>query len=63
MTFATALRELRNALSMSQSRLAEASGVSQMMISHYEAGRREPSLKNIHKLVQGLGCTYEELLR
>lgn len=53
--FAKRLREIRVHYSeMTQEELAMASGLSVMQISHYETGRRLPSLQNYAALVKAL---------
>lgn len=54
--FAVRLSSTRIAKKMTQSQLAEASGLEPAAISHFECGRREPSLGNLVKLVDALKC-------
>lgn len=45
----------------SQAKLAEKSGIEPSHISHYECGRRIPSVPNLIKLSKALNCTMEDL--
>jgi len=56
------LKERRSALDLSQSGLAERSGVSASMICDIEGGRKNPTLKVVSQLAYGLQCTISELL-
>jgi transcriptional regulator with XRE-family HTH domain len=59
MTFAEKLRELRDARSLSEAKLAEASGVAFGALHFYGLGRRKPSFAAVVKLAKALGvdCT------
>ena len=52
----------RAAANMSQAELARASSHNPAAISHYERGERRPSLRNLRRLVQALGCGADYLL-
>lgn len=53
--FASRLKSTREQWAMmTQSELAEKSGISAMHISHFECGRRLPSLQNYAALVRAL---------
>ena len=43
--------------------LADKTGLKPSAISHFERGRRLPSLKNLVKLADALGVTLDELVR
>jgi uncharacterized protein len=49
------IREARRRAGLSQAELARRAGVSQPVISAYEAGRREPGMKMLAKLVEASG--------
>lgn len=53
------LRAARTGAGLSQAALAARSGVSQSVISVYEAGRRQPSLPMLANLVEAAGCDLE----
>jgi predicted nucleotidyltransferase/DNA-binding XRE family transcriptional regulator len=57
------LRGARQHAGLSQAALAARSGVSQSVISLYEAGRRQPSLPTLAKLVEAAGCDLELRVR
>jgi transcriptional regulator with XRE-family HTH domain len=56
MTFGDKLKELRQAKGMSQSALADMSGVPVGTIRDYEQGRRDPLLSNAQKLAAALNA-------
>ena len=59
------LKEQRDAAGISQSRLAEASGVSIRMIQYYEQGFKDINKAQaftIYKLAQALDCRMEDLI-
>lgn len=49
------LREARVRAGLSQSDLARRAGVTQSVVSEYEAGKREPALPTLAKLIAGTG--------
>lgn len=49
------LREARTAAGLSQAQLAEQAGVTQSVISVYEAGRRQPSVSTLATLIAATG--------
>src|SRR5438477_3530769 len=49
------LREARVRSGLSQSDLARLVGVTQSVVSEYEAGKREPALPTLAKLIAGTG--------
>jgi transcriptional regulator with XRE-family HTH domain len=59
MTFGEKLYTLRTAAELSQKALADAAGVAQTAIGHWETGERDPSWANVMKLCAALGvkCT------
>ena len=56
------IRTRREALEMSQSDLATAIGRTPGVISHYEAGRRIPSLEVLRLLASALRCRSGDLM-
>jgi uncharacterized protein len=50
------LRRARRSAGISQAELAFRAGVAQSVISAYEAGRRQPSLPTLAKLIDAAGC-------
>ena len=59
------LKEYRTKSGMSQSQLAEASGVNVRMIQYYEEGVKDinkASGEALYKLSRALGCKMEDLL-
>ena len=59
--FGRAIRRRRRELDLSQEELAEKSGLHRNYISGIENGERNPSLKNIAKLVAGLEISVSDL--
>jgi transcriptional regulator with XRE-family HTH domain len=57
------VRRLRQALRLSQSGLAELSGVSRRMIVAIESGEANVSLSTIDRLAAALGATFSEMIR
>ena len=55
-TAGSLLRRARVGAGMSQAELAFRAGVAQSVISAYEAGRRQPSLPTLAKLIEAAGC-------
>jgi transcriptional regulator with XRE-family HTH domain len=60
--FKTRLRETRDMRKLSQSDLAERSGLQPSAISHFETGRRSPSFDNLRRLADALAVTIDYLL-
>lgn len=61
----TKLQERRKASGMSQSQLAEASGVNLRMIQAYEINRKDlnqAAASTVKKLADALGCQMEDLI-
>lgn len=61
----TNLKRIREAVGLSQSKLAEESGVSVRMIQHYEQGVKDinaAAALTVYKLAQALKCTVENLI-
>lgn len=55
MTAGVTLREARQRARLSQTDLARRAGVAQSVISAYESGKREPSLRTLERLVAATG--------
>jgi uncharacterized protein len=51
------LRAAREGAGLSQTELARRSGVAQSMVSSYEAGKRQPALATLSKLIEATGHT------
>lgn len=59
------LKEKRQQAGLSQSQLAERSGISFRMIQHYEQGVKDlnkAAAITVYNLAQALGCTVEDLV-
>ena len=48
------IREQRKLKKLTQSRLAELSGIATITVNQYENGKRQPSVKQLHKLARAL---------
>lgn len=55
------IRELRKTRKLSQSELAEATGLSDNFIALLEQGKRSPSLETLEKIASALKAPYDEL--
>jgi transcriptional regulator with XRE-family HTH domain len=55
MKFAEKMRELRDAMGLSEAKLADASGVPFGTIHEYGLGRRKPSFAAVVKIAKALG--------
>lgn len=62
LTFAHAIVRIRESRGITQSDLAERTGLKPSAISHFESGRRRPCLANLVKLADALGCSADVLL-
>lgn len=60
--FGRRVRELREARSLSQEKLAQASGLTTTFVSTIERGRKTPSLTSVLKLARGLKVDAADLL-
>lgn len=60
--FGKRVRELRLERGLSQEKLGQLAGLDRTYISSLEAGKRNVSLVNIHKLAEALGVEAGELL-
>ena len=61
--FGEHLREILDALGMSQVELAERSGLTQAAISQILSGKREPTLSSICALLKAVPVSFEKLVR
>jgi len=59
---AARLKRLRTQLNMTQEQLAELVDLSAIYIRYMESGNRVPSLENMIRICNVLGCTMDELL-
>lgn len=59
--FGYRLRKLLRRNKMTQTELAEASGVSKPMLSYYINGTVSPSFYNVDRIARALGCSIDEL--
>lgn len=57
------MRELRREAGLTQEQLADRSGLHVTYIAGIETGRRNPSLRSILSLAEGLGVAAFELVR
>jgi DNA-binding XRE family transcriptional regulator len=55
--FPERLRAMRRAAKLSQGKLAKKAGLDKGEVSHYECGRRRPSMEHLCKLADALGVT------
>ena len=60
--FGQRLREVREQERMTQAELAQKAGMTAMHVSHFECGRRLPSLENFAAMMRVLGDHSEYLL-
>jgi len=60
--FGQRLREVREQEQMTQAELAQKAGMTAMHVSHFECGRRLPSLENFAAMMRVLGDHSEYLL-
>lgn len=51
------LRQARTAAGLTQAELARRAGITQSVVSAYEAGRREPALSTLSRLVEATGAS------
>lgn len=61
----TNLKTIRKAAGLSQSKLAEISGVNLRMIQYYEQGAKDinkAEVLTVYRLAQALNCTVEDLI-
>lgn len=56
------LASLRKKAGFTQASLAEKLGVTQMAVSHWESGRRAPSIKTLCRIAESINVPVVELL-
>lgn len=56
------IKQMRLELEMTQDQLGYACGLKKSHISHFETGRRVPTLGSIEKLMIGFNCTHGDIL-
>lgn len=61
-SFPARLRETRERCELEQTQLATLAGIPATSISHFEAGRRKPSLVNLRNLAEALEVSIDYLL-
>lgn len=59
--FAIRLKLMMAVRGMSQTKLSEATGIQQHMISDYTKGKRTPGFYNLDKIAKALDCSIDEL--
>jgi len=62
MSFSSRLKKLREERNVSQKQVAESTGVSDVMISMYEQGKKKPSISKLEDLATYFGVTTDYLL-
>jgi transcriptional regulator with XRE-family HTH domain len=60
-TIARRIRRWRQLASMTQAELAEAVGVTQATLSHYETGKRDVSVATLLRIAEVLGVSLQDL--
>lgn len=60
--FKNRLRAAREAKKLTQTELAEKTGLQPSAVSHFETGRRAPSFDNLRRLADALSVTIDYLL-
>lgn len=60
--FAKRLRERRILLKLNQKDVARRSGLPPAAISHFETGRREPTMRNLKRLCRALNVSSDYLI-
>lgn len=62
-TFGKRLKQIREKKHYTQAELAEKVDLSPNFIGMVERGERNTSFANVYKLVQALGCSFEEFFK
>ena len=57
------LKRIRKMRLITQKQLADAIGITQAMVSHYETGRRTPDLETAARIANALGCKVDDLIK
>jgi transcriptional regulator with XRE-family HTH domain len=61
-SFGNRLRNIREMSGLTQSELGQKADINPTAIAHMEAGRRDPNLENLTKIVRALGLSADVLL-
>lgn len=56
------LKTIRKRRGMTQSELAQASGIHRITIAKYEAGKVDPTLESAESIARALGVTVDDLI-
>lgn len=56
------IKDARKSAGLTQAHLAEAIGVSQAQIAHYESGRKWPNIQMLIKMCKVLGTSSDKIL-
>lgn len=57
------IRELRNALGLSQEKLALAADLDRTYIASVESGKRNISIVNLEKIITALNCSFSDFFQ
>lgn len=60
--FGQLLRNYRKINQLTQQQVADALNINRTTYTYYETGKTEPSIDNLHRLIQIFGITYDDLL-
>lgn len=61
-TFGDCVRQRREALLLTQERLAEKVGLSRAQVANIESGRVDTTMSKLAKFAEALGCSQKDLL-
>ena len=61
MTFGQKVKQLRKEQKLTLKDVAEKSGLSIVTVNFYENDKQKPTLVNVQKLANGLGCNFDDL--
>lgn len=56
------LKNYRKINQLTQQQVADALNINRTTYTYYETGKTEPSIDNLHRLIQIFGITYDDLL-
>lgn len=56
------IRAARIAAGMTQQQLADALGISQVSVTRWETGEREPRVSTLNRIASVLGCNLRDLI-
>lgn len=57
------IKSLRNALGLSQEKLALKAEIDRTYLAGVESGKRNPSIKSMEKIINALGVTFGEFFK